>query len=90
MVWGVATQDHAGRTAPEWANAIVLACYEGHGGREDGIHLLGALAKKVIRISPPLVITEAEVQASMAIMHQCLARLHQPSDHVRSVPVAVG
>ncbi|MFO0876936.1 MAG: aspartate aminotransferase family protein [Gemmataceae bacterium] len=90
MVWGVETQDHAGRTAPEWANAIVLACYEGLGAREDGIHLLGALAKKVIRISPPLVITEAEVQASMAIMHQSLARLHQPSDHVRSVPVAVG
>src|SRR5262249_29242471 len=29
MVWGVETKDHAGRSAPEWANAIVLACYLG-------------------------------------------------------------
>ncbi len=29
MVWGVETADHAGRTAAEWANAIVLACYHG-------------------------------------------------------------
>jgi 4-aminobutyrate aminotransferase-like enzyme len=44
MVWGVETCDHAGRTAAEWANASVLACYRGDGG--DGIHLLGPLAKR--------------------------------------------
>ena len=60
MVWGVETRDHAGRTAAEWANAVVLACYRGEGG--DGIHLLGPLAKKVIRIAPPLVITEDEAR----------------------------
>jgi len=51
MVWGVEMRDHAGKTAPEWANAVVLACYRSVGG--DGIHLLGPLAKKVIRIAPP-------------------------------------
>src|SRR5205085_1161804 len=44
MVWGVETRDHDGRTAADWANAIVLACYRGDG--TDGIHLLGPLAKK--------------------------------------------
>jgi hypothetical protein len=32
MVWGVETKDHAGKTAAEWANAIILACYHGEGG----------------------------------------------------------
>ena len=32
MVWGVEMKDHAGRTAAEWANAFVLACYHGDGG----------------------------------------------------------
>src|SRR5262249_52060272 len=27
MVWGVEMQDHAGRAAADWANAVVLACY---------------------------------------------------------------
>ncbi|HXD86197.1 MAG TPA: aminotransferase class III-fold pyridoxal phosphate-dependent enzyme, partial [Urbifossiella sp.] len=38
MVWGIEFQDHAGKTAAEWANALVLACYRGDG--KDGIHLL--------------------------------------------------
>jgi 4-aminobutyrate aminotransferase / (S)-3-amino-2-methylpropionate transaminase / 5-aminovalerate transaminase len=73
MVWGVETCDHAGRSASEWANAVVLACYRGEG--EDGIHLLGPLAKKVIRIAPPLVITEQEARDALALMHRALAPL---------------
>jgi 4-aminobutyrate aminotransferase-like enzyme len=73
MVWGVETRDHAGRSAAEWANAVVLACYLGDGG--DGIHLLGPLARKVIRIAPPLVITEEEARAAMALMHRLLEPL---------------
>ena len=60
MVWGVEMRDHAGQTAADWANTFVLACYRGDGN--TGIHLLGPLAKKVVRIAPPLVITEAEAQ----------------------------
>ena len=63
MVWGVEMCDHAGRSAADWAGACVLACYNGDGPQGDGIHLLGPLAKKVVRISPPLVITADEVRA---------------------------
>ena len=72
-MWGVETRDYAGKSAAEWANAIVLACYRGDGN--DGIHLLGPLAKKVIRIAPPLVITETEAKASMELMHRVVGRL---------------
>jgi 4-aminobutyrate aminotransferase/(S)-3-amino-2-methylpropionate transaminase len=74
MVWGVETRDWNGAAAADWANAMVLACYRGeHGG--DGIHLLGPLAKKVVRIAPPLVITEDEARSSMALMYRLLAPL---------------
>ncbi len=73
MVWGVEMGDHAGKSAADWANASVLACYRGE--NDLGIHLLGPLAKKVLRIAPPLVITEAEAEEAMALMNQLLARL---------------
>jgi 4-aminobutyrate aminotransferase-like enzyme len=75
MVWGVETRDHGGRSAAEWANALVLACYRGADGSGDGIHLLGPLAKKVIRIAPPLVLTEAEARDSLGLMYRLLAAL---------------
>jgi 4-aminobutyrate aminotransferase-like enzyme len=77
MVWGVETRDHSGKSSTEWANAIVLACYRGGGG--DGIHLLGPLAKKVIRIAPPLTITAEEASAALAIMYRCVAGLAVPA-----------
>jgi 4-aminobutyrate aminotransferase-like enzyme len=73
MVWGVEMREHAGRTAADWANAAVLACYRGDG--HDGIHLLGPLAKKVLRIAPPLVITEQQAREAMALMHRCFTSL---------------
>jgi 4-aminobutyrate aminotransferase/(S)-3-amino-2-methylpropionate transaminase len=80
MVWGVETADHAGRTAAEWANALVLACYQGDcTGETDkhgtGIHLLGPLSRKVVRIAPPLVLTEIEARESMELMARSLAKL---------------
>jgi 4-aminobutyrate aminotransferase-like enzyme len=72
MVWGVETRDHAGRPAAAWANDIVLACYRGDG---DGIHLLGPLAKKVIRAAPPLTITPSEARSAMDLIHRCVSRL---------------
>ncbi len=75
MVWGVEMRDHNNRTASEWANAFVLACYEGDGAGRDGIHLLGPLAKKVVRISPPLVITESQARDSLDLMHRVAHRL---------------
>jgi 4-aminobutyrate aminotransferase-like enzyme len=75
MVWGVETADHGGRTAAEWANAFVLACYQGEGGDGPGIHLMGPLARKVVRIAPPLTLTEDEARASMELMTRSLSRL---------------
>ncbi len=75
MVWGVEMRDHGGRTSNEWANALVLACYEGDGPTEDGIHLLGPLAKKVVRVAPPLTITAAEATASVDLMARAARRM---------------
>jgi 4-aminobutyrate aminotransferase-like enzyme len=79
MVWGVEFRDYKERSAADWAHAAVLACYLGEPGgsspRSDGIHLLGPLAKKVVRIAPPLVITESEARAAMELMYRTLAPL---------------
>jgi 4-aminobutyrate aminotransferase/(S)-3-amino-2-methylpropionate transaminase len=72
MVWGVEFRDHAGRKAAEWANAAVLACYQGDGANGDGIHLMGPLARKVLRIAPPLTITEAQASEVMELMARLL------------------
>ena len=68
MVWGVETRDWAGRTAAEWAAGVVLACYRGDGPHAEGIHLLGPLSKKVIRVAPPLIITPDEATRSVELM----------------------
>jgi 4-aminobutyrate aminotransferase-like enzyme len=73
MVWGVETCDCDGRSAAEWANDVVLACYRGDG--REGIHLLGPLAKKVIRVAPPLVLTEAQAAAAGELMYESLKSL---------------
>jgi 4-aminobutyrate aminotransferase-like enzyme len=75
MVWGVEFADHAGKSAAEWANAFVLAGYQGDGPTGDGVHLLGPLSKKVVRVSPPLVITPAEAAAGMALLARAAGRL---------------
>jgi 4-aminobutyrate aminotransferase-like enzyme len=83
MVWGVEFKDHGDKSAADWANAMVLAAYLGADG--EGIHLLGPLAKKVVRISPPLVITEEQAHASMDLLHRLLAPLAD-----RPVPAVAG
>ena len=92
LVWGVEMTDYAGRSAADWAVECVRACYLGEPGG-DGIHLLGPLAGKVIRISPPLVITEAEAAESLDLMFRIFARLADasapdPSPAARTKPLA--
>ncbi len=74
MVWGVEMKDHGGKSAAEWANAWVLACYAGD-GTGDGVHLLGPLSKKVVRVSPPLVITQDEATKAVSLIKHAAARL---------------
>ncbi len=73
MVWGVEMKDHAGKSASAWASDFVLACYHGEGG--DGVHLLGPLAKKVVRVAPPLVITPAEATSSLDLVRAAARRM---------------
>ncbi len=74
MVWGVEMRDFDGMTANEVANACVLAAYRGDSGGR-AVHLMGPLAKKVLRISPPLTITEAEARESVAALGACFATI---------------
>ncbi|MEI8018715.1 MAG: aspartate aminotransferase family protein [Schlesneria sp.] len=60
-------------TASEVAAKIVEACYL---GRDNvGIHLLGALAGKVLRVSPPLTITMDEARHSLDLLNELVASL---------------
>ena len=89
MVWGIETRDHGGQTANQWANALVLACYRGDSGGR-GIHLLGPLARKVVRVAPPLVLSVAEAAEAMDLMNNLLTPLTQPLPHLaRSFLAAV-
>ena len=78
MVWGVEMNDHATKTSTQWANAFVLASYQGEGG--DGVHLLGPLSKKVVRVAPPLVITKDEALAAVSILNRAARRLATSSE----------
>ena len=62
----------------------MLACYRGDG--TTGIHLLGPLARKVLRIAPPLVITETEAREALDLMYRLLAAL-VPRDASRAQQV---
>jgi 4-aminobutyrate aminotransferase-like enzyme len=75
MVWGVEFADHAGQSAAEWANAAVLACYRGEHPQGDGIHLMGPLARKVLRIAPPLVTTQTQARDAITLMSRLLSSL---------------
>jgi 4-aminobutyrate aminotransferase-like enzyme len=74
MVFGIECAAVGGLSAQEVANEVIEACYLGGAGG-DGIHLLGALAGTVIRISPPLTMTEAEARHSLELLHELLSGL---------------
>jgi 4-aminobutyrate aminotransferase-like enzyme len=69
LVWGVEMGEHGGMSADEVARRVVLECYRA------GLHLLGPLAGKVLRISPPLVITSDELAEGLNRMRQGFERL---------------
>lgn len=74
VVWGIECAAVGSHSAGEVAAAIVEACYLGdESGR--AIHLLGALAVKVIRVSPPLVMPLDEAQTYFEAMYQIVAAL---------------
>ncbi|MFO1092456.1 MAG: aminotransferase class III-fold pyridoxal phosphate-dependent enzyme, partial [Planctomycetaceae bacterium] len=75
MVFGIECAARGERTPNEVANEVVKACYVGKGGKGDGIHLLGALAGKVIRVAPPMTMTETEARQSLDLMLDVVSAL---------------
>lgn len=73
VVFGIECANY-GRFSPgDVAAKIVEACYL---GRDNvGIHLLGALAGKVLRVSPPLTITMEETTHSLQLLNDIVATL---------------
>lgn len=69
LVFGIECAACGGQTSQEVAQGIVEAAYRGN-AQGEGIHLLGALAGNVIRISPPMTMSEAEARASLKLFHE--------------------
>jgi 4-aminobutyrate aminotransferase / (S)-3-amino-2-methylpropionate transaminase / 5-aminovalerate transaminase len=69
VVWGVECGPVGKHAAAEVASACVKACYLGD-SRGRAIHLLGPLAGKVLRVSPPLVMPPAEAQDYLDAMFE--------------------
>ncbi len=67
LVWGVECAALAEHSAEEVAVACVEACYLGDASGR-AIHLLGPLAGKVIRVSPPLVMPLDEAREYLEAM----------------------
>ena len=74
LVWGVECAPLGTASAQEIASAIVKACYLGD-NQGRAIHLLGPLAGKVIRISPPLVMPLAEAKEYLDAMFDIVEEL---------------
>lgn len=66
-VWGVECQAHGAMSAEEVANHCVRACYLGN-EQGEAIHLLGPLAGKVLRVSPPLTMDLDEARQYLDVM----------------------
>jgi 4-aminobutyrate aminotransferase-like enzyme len=74
MVFGLECAAIGGRTPQETAIELVRTCYLGKAGG-DGIHFLGPLAGKVLRVSPPMTMTLAEAETSLALLHELVERI---------------
>lgn len=58
---------------PELANQCVVEAYNGVGNR--GVHFLGPLAQKVLRVSPPLTIPEEQLDEAFDLLDTAWARV---------------
>jgi 4-aminobutyrate aminotransferase-like enzyme len=76
VVWGVECAAVADHSADAVANACVEACYLGDASGR-AIHLLGPLAGKVIRVSPPLVMPLDEAGAYLDVMYEIFGALER-------------
>jgi 4-aminobutyrate aminotransferase-like enzyme len=76
LVWGVECHGVAGHAADKVASACVEACYLGDdSGR--AIHLLGPLAGKVLRVSPPLTMPLEDARVYLDAMYGIFAAVEK-------------
>ncbi len=73
-VWGIECAGFERCPPEEVANLCVEACYRGD-AKGRAIHLLGPLAGKVIRVSPPLVMPLAEARDYLEAMYDIFSDL---------------
>ena len=85
LVFGIECGEFAGVVPNDLANRIVKACYLGRSGG-DAIHLLGPLAGNVLRVSPPMTMTEEQAHDSLELLRELLFGLAAQLDE----PVAAG
>lgn len=76
VVWGIECAAHASHTAEDVAARLVEACYLGD-AQGRAIHLLGPLAGKVLRVSPPLVMPLDEARDYLDAMYGLFAGVEQ-------------
>ena len=75
-VWGIECAPVGSHAPEDVANFCVEACYRGdHRGR--AIHLLGPLAGKVLRVSPPLVMPIDEAEDYFDAMFEIFGKVRQ-------------
>ena len=82
-VWGVECLERGSLSAADVANACVRACYLGD-AQGRAIHLLGPLAGKVIRVSPPLTMDLQEAEDYLDVMRCILQELADKIDREAS------
>jgi 4-aminobutyrate aminotransferase-like enzyme len=73
-VWGLQCAAIGSYAAEEVANFCVETCYRGD-GQGRAIHLLGPLAGKVMRVSPPLTMDCHECDSYLQAMYEMFSRL---------------
>jgi len=71
LVWGVEME------SDEIANEAVLRCYLQYKSGGLGLHMMGPLAGKVLRVAPPLVITEDEVRTGIELMRRAFREIER-------------
>lgn len=69
LVWGVEMEDD------DIANEAVRRCYLQYKSGGLGLHLMGPLVGKVLRVSPPLVIKPEEAKTGLELMRKTFAEI---------------
>jgi 4-aminobutyrate aminotransferase-like enzyme len=75
-VWGIECAAVGSHAPEEVANCCVEACYRGD-DRGRAIHLLGPLAGKVLRVSPPLVMPIGEAEDYFDAMFEIFGKVRK-------------